>query len=598
MATTVLCGHCFHASAPGAACSHCGAPLAERRHPKALRVGTVLDGKFVVGQVLGAPGGFGIAYLGWDRVLQRKVVIKELFPESLVTRGPDSTTAVDAIHSGNRGFFNLQRELFLDEARKLARLDGVDAVARVIHYFAQNDTAYFVMPHVPGTPLARRVAEAGGRLPPATVLQWLWPLAEGLQAIHEQGLVHRDIKPENVLIDERDRPVLIDFGNAALLGATGPAPGVVAASEGLTTGSGKGFFAVSPGYAAPEQYVNDLQATGAWTDVYALGALLYFCLGGQRPADAGLRAAGAELKPLDVLAPGLPAPLLQAVEQALQLDPARRPASIAEFLALLEPLRPQAAHWTQALPANAFGRRTRRVHEQIAAGRALPALFNPWAALLQGFWFFAHRLFWPGAAASGFVLAAVALGLWWRVLPWALPLAWALAAVPCGLFADALLYRRVAALGASLALDGDVQRQQALQQLARAGVPDPRTMLIGFIPPLLALLMWGGVADYEEDVRYRVRQAVALDDLRARVSAYVLEHQVPPQTLDDVGASFVPNSEISHLELKGGVIELVLGVAGAADRRLRWRLDPERGWVCEARDLQPQYTPAGCAPAR
>jgi hypothetical protein len=66
----------------------------------------------------------------------------------------------------------------------------------------------------------------------------------------------------------------------------------------------------------------------------------------------------------------------------------------------------------------------------------------------------------------------------------------------------------------------------------------------------------------------------------------------------DVGASFVPNSEVSHLELKGGVIELVLGVQGAADRRVRWRLDPTQGWVCEARDLQPQYTPPGCRVAQ
>ena len=184
MSNPVLCGSCFHSSEPGHVCSHCGAALVERAVPMALPVGTLLDGKFVVGDVLGAPGGFGIAYLGWDRVLQRKVVIKELFPDRLVTRLADG--GVDVVELRHRVYFNQQRELFLDEARKLARLDGVDAVARVIHYFAQNDTAYFVMPHVAGTSLARRVA-GSGRLPPAQVLQWLWPLAQGLQAIHELG---------------------------------------------------------------------------------------------------------------------------------------------------------------------------------------------------------------------------------------------------------------------------------------------------------------------------------------------------------------------------------------------------------------------------
>ncbi|MFO1330110.1 MAG: protein kinase [Rubrivivax sp.] len=581
----LLCGACFAASAPGPACSHCGTKLAPRAFAAALPVGTVLDGKFVVGNVLGSPGGFGIAYLGWDRVLQRKVVIKELFPDTLVRRVGDSN-AVDPIHAGHRSYFNLQRELFLDEARKLARLDGVDSVARVIHYFAQNDTAYFVMPHVPGTSLAGRVAQ-GGPLPLDTVLQWLWPLAEGLSAIHELGLIHRDIKPENVLIDERERPVLIDFGNATVTDAV-PDDG----------GSKGKFFAVSRCFAAPEQYINDLSRTGPWTDLYALGALLYFGLTGQRPTDSAVRAAGGELVPLDTLVPGLPEALLVAVGRCLALDTAHRPQNVDELLALLEPLRPQAFHWTQALPDDRFGQRMRQVHEQIERDEAMPRGFNLAAGLLQGFWFFAHRLYWPGAAASLFVLAGVAVGLWFRVLPVTAPLAWLLAAVPSALFADALLYRRVVTVGASLAGSTDAQRQHARALLAAAGHADARTMLLGFGAPLVGVGLWGLVSDYEEDVRYRVRQAVAQDDLRARVAAYVADHRVPPQSLQDVGVNFVANSEVSHLELKGGVIELVLAVKGAAGRRLRWRLDPARGWVCEARDLQPQYTPAGCALAQ
>lgn len=579
---TVLCGACFQASAPGPACSHCGAPLRERGAPQALTVGTVLDGKFVVGNVIGSPGGFGIAYLGWDRVLQRRVVIKELFPDTLVRR-VEGSNAVDTIESRRRGYFNLQRELFLEEARKLARLDNVDAVARVIHYFAQNDTAYFVMPHVPGTSLAAIVA-AAGRLPATQVLQWLWPLAEGLQAIHELGLVHRDIKPENVLIDERERPVLIDFGNATALDTTPDAK--------------PQFFAVSRCFAAPEQYVNDLERTGPWTDVYAFGALLYFCLSGERPTDSAIRAAGGEVVPLERFVPDLPPPLVQAIERAMALDPAARPASIAEFLVLLEPVRPQAGSWVQALPDNRFGARMRRVHDQLAAGDEVPRHPDAAAGVLQAFWFFAHRLYLPGALAGGFVLALFGVGLWFRVAEFALPLAWAAAALPCALYADALRYRRIATLGASLPLASEAQRQHACALLAAAGRPDARAMLLGFAVPLLGLLMWGLVTDYEDDVRYRVRQAIALDDLRQRVAGYVAEQKVPPQSLQDVGATFVPNTEISNLELKGGVIELVLRVRGAAGRRVRWRLDPDRGWVCEARDLQPQYTPEHCAKAQ
>ncbi|MFN0187034.1 MAG: serine/threonine protein kinase, partial [Aquabacterium sp.] len=386
------------------------------------------------------------------------------------------------------------------------------------------------------------------------------------------------------LIDERDRPVLIDFGNALSLDATEDAK--------------HNFFAVSRSFAAPEQYINDRARMGPWTDIYALGALVYFCLTGQRPTDASLRASGTAVTPLATLVPGLPDELLHAVDRAMDMDPARRQGSVAEFLSTLEALRPQSFSWVQALPDNGFGQRMRRVHDLVAQGVGTPRNINVMAGLLQGFWFFSQRLIWPGVAASLFVLALVAVGLWWRVLPIALPVAWLLAALPCAWYADWLQYRRVATLGASLPLGGPAQQQQARELLAAAGTPSALSMLIGFVPALLGLLMWGLVSDYEEDVRWRVRQAVALDDLRGRVAAYIAENKVPPQTLKDVGATFVPNSEVSHLELKGAVIELVLGVRGAADRRVRWRLDPDRGWVCEARDLQPQYTPPGCKAAQ
>jgi serine/threonine protein kinase len=420
MISDVLCGHCFQLGAPGLVCRHCGRPLAGSRDGNSLPVGTVLDGKFVLGDVLGSPGGFGIVYLAWDRVLQRKLVIKELFPDGLVARMPGAE-AVEVPDHAQRGYFNVQRELFLDEARKLARLEGVDAVARVTHYFAQNDTAYLVMPFVPGVNLERRVADAG-RLPLEPVLHWLWPLARGLQAVHESGLVHRDIKPENVLIDERGRPVLIDFGNAMAMGAGSGGPA---------------FSAVSRHFAAPEQYANDPARVGTWTDIYAFGALLYYCLSGRRPTDAAARSMGAELPPLAQLAPGLPPLLRQAIEQAMALDPRQRQASVADLLAQLEPLRPRDFHWVQALPVNGLGERMLRVHKQVLEGRALPRGRNLWAGLLQGFWLFPRRLLWPAVTVSLFMLAAVGLGLWLDALVWTLPLAWALAALPCAIYADA-----------------------------------------------------------------------------------------------------------------------------------------------------------------
>lgn len=577
----LLCGQCFQLAVNAGVCGQCSSPVTQGA-TQALPVATVLDGKFVVGDVLGLPGGFGIAYLGWDRVLHRKVVLKELFPGDLVTRLPGDN-AVRVIKRDQHQAFAQQRELFLDEARKLARLDGVAAVARVTHFFAENETAYFVMPYIPGRGLGSYV-QGAGKLPLARVLHWFWPLAEGLAAIHRLGLIHRDIKPDNVLIDDDDRPVLIDFGNAASLATL--------------RSKGQGFFAVSRHFGAPEQYANDTARMGAWTDVYALSGLLYYCLSGQRPTDAQQRQAGAELPSLQSLVPELPAVLVRAVDSGLAMDERQRPADIETLLQALTPLRPQGQHWSQALPPGTFGDRMRRVHQRVQAGERWTFSLNLWAGGLQWFWFAAHRLTWPAVASGLLLLAFVGLGLGTGSLPLALLMGWMLCALPCALFADGLQYRRVSIVGTSRPAGAADNHQATSAALATAGAADARSMLLGFIVPLAALLMSAWVADHEAGVRERVRQAIQVTDRRERVAAYVASHGVPPQSWDDLEAPFVPDSEIKHLALKAGVIEIVLGVSGAEDRRLRWRLGAGGTWVCEALDIEAPYTPEECRAIR
>lgn len=547
----------------------------------ALPSGCVLDRQFVVEDLLGSPGGTGMAYLGWDRTLQRKVVIKELFPDGLVTRSPNGLE-VQVLRPALQQAFALHRALFLDEARTLARLDGVESVVRVIHFFAENDTAYFVMPWVPGKPLSDFIGP-NHQVDATTLLGWVWPLMDGLAAVHQAGLLHRDVKPQNLLIDDRGRPVLIDFGNAALL-------------NGLAQRSSS-FFAVSPHFGAPEQYANDNSRMGPWTDIYGLGALMYHALTGQRPTDARQRLAGQDLPAIDDLAPQVPQPLREAVTRCLALEEQQRPQSVQALQQWLAPLRPASRHWVQALPDNAFGRRQRVIHAQVQAGRALPRGMNIVAGACQWFWLLAHRLTAAGAISGGLMLAlvgsALMLGGAGPVLPLALALAWVIGFLPCALFADALHYRRVSAVGSSLPLGNDAQWQHARQALADEGRPHPGLLMSGLLVPAGLVLLVLVAAGQEAAVRQRVERAMALEALREQIDQYQAAHGVPPSA-EDLGFVDQPSSETRAIEVKAGVVDVVLAVPGAEGRRVRWRREGP-SWTCESVDLAPRHLPSACA---
>lgn len=580
--SATLCGRCFEDRVEKGVCSACGS-VREENPGKALKIGTVLDGKFLVGSLLGEPGGFGIVYLCWDRHLQRRVVIKELFPDDLVARHRNATD-VQVNHSRHQDAFNLQRRLFLDEARKLAQFDGVAAVARVIQYFSENDTAYFVMPYLPGESLAKRIARQGA-LHWEQALALLWPLAEGLAAVHKLGILHRDIKPENVLIDDRGQPVLIDFGNAI---ASGPAQS-----------QATGFYGLSRHFAAPEQYSNQHDRMGPWTDVYALCALLYFCLCGRRPADALQRTADPSvLVPLNSLAPETPERLLAVIGQGLELREEHRPVSVEALLSVLSPLRPRAFQWFQALPTNDFGNRMRQMRLKIDAGISHPRQWNPWAGAFQWFWLYAFHLPGPASAFAAFVILLAGVGLWWQLLPFALGLGVLVGGVVSAAYGDLLQYRRLATIGASLPGNTAEERAHARQILAHEGLPDPWRMMAGLVVPL-ALVGVGWMLQLREDsVREQVTSAMALEGLREQVAAYGKANDRFPKSLSDLNYVFTPDSEVKNLYMADSVIYLTLAVPAVEGHKLRLHPFHDRlggiSWQCHALDLPPAFTPKQC----
>ena len=267
--------------------------------------------EYRIEQVLGA-GGFGITYRARDTNLDKDVAIKEYLPGELAMRAPDGNVVAQATQHEAGYKWGLDR--FLLEARTLGKFSHPNIV-RVLRYFEANATAYVVMDYERGDPL-KTLLQLDPQPPEAQLKAWLGPLLDGLAAVHATGFLHRDIKPDNIFVRADGRPVLIDFGAArqALGGET----------KSLTS-------ILTPGYAPLEQYSGE-GTQGPWTDLYAMGGVLYRAVVDKNPPDAVTRIRG------DSLGAGIAAargrysePFLHAIEWALALDEKKRPQNVAQW---------------------------------------------------------------------------------------------------------------------------------------------------------------------------------------------------------------------------------------------------------------------------
>ncbi|HEY2627724.1 MAG TPA: serine/threonine protein kinase, partial [Usitatibacter sp.] len=272
--------------------------------------------EYRIDAVLGQ-GGFGIAYAAMDVNLAAKVVIKEYLPEQFAYRTRDSTVA--ARDDTDQEFYQSGLDSFLVEARTLATFRHRNIV-RVARFFEANKTAYMVLEYERGQSLKsfRRHHE---NIPEATIVSLLAPLFDGLEVVHESGYLHRDIKPDNIYVrDEDGSLVLLDFGAARQT-----------ANEKSEVG-----LVVTPGYGPIEQYAGGGRQ-GPWTDIYSMGATLFWVVSGRKPLDAPARLDDPEAMPsAEALGRGrYSAEFLRAIDWALQMHPADRPQSVAQFRSVL-----------------------------------------------------------------------------------------------------------------------------------------------------------------------------------------------------------------------------------------------------------------------
>ena len=284
---------------------------------KALPPGTVLR-EWRLEEVLGV-GGFGIVYKARGIYFNELVAIKEYFPSSISERDSDDT--VVPIDSDAEEVHALGLKKFVEEAKLLWNLSTPTRhpnIVSVRSLFEIHGTAYIVMDFEDGVSLSKMLKQ-GRRFNERSLWNVLRPIAEGLDRAHRVGVLHRDIKPPNILINEDNLPVLIDFGSARF-----------EAAEATST---KVTFHTPP-YAPIEQYVKTYPQ-GPWTDIYALGVVMYECVTGEKPPEVLERLHAGLGQPLaGGKWPGYSKRFLASLDAAMVVKPDERPQSISDWLAM------------------------------------------------------------------------------------------------------------------------------------------------------------------------------------------------------------------------------------------------------------------------
>jgi serine/threonine protein kinase len=337
-------------------------------------------GEFEVTGTVGV-GGFGIVYLAHDHSLERRVALKEYMPSSLAERMGNTEVRVKAEPFAET--FTIGKRSFVNEAKLLAQFDHPSLV-KVYRFWESNGTAYMVMPYYEGITLRQRLREMPGSPDEQWLKQLLAPLMDALEVIHREQCYHRDIAPDNILLLKDGTPLLLDFGAARRV--------IGDATQALTV-------ILKPGYAPIEQYaeVPGLKQ-GAYTDVYALAAVLHTAITGKPPPAAVGRMMNDTMEPLRKAAAGRYSDsFLHGIDRSLAVKPQERPQSIAEMRALL------------GLDTSARAEAPARVRETDASRpRPAPSDSRPDPAPRVG------SKAVP-AIAAGVVALAVAAGAWWMV---------------------------------------------------------------------------------------------------------------------------------------------------------------------------------------
>lgn len=304
-----LCMGCMNEKDYEGPCKLCGYSDSDPSIPTYLAPKTVLQERYIVGRLL-SYNGEGAVYIGYDTGTSSKVTIKEFMPDTLCTRKKGESAVM--VNANNAPLYKTYMSEFADLNHSLMKLRGMAHIQGVLDVFYANNTCYAVMEFISGISLKTYLANASGGLMWEQVKELFPPILTTISLIHAAGIIHRGISPQTIFVTDKMELKLSGF----------------AISAARTTNT-EIACEIYSGYAAPEQYTNDIN--GTWTDVYGISAVLYKVLTGAAPAEAIARKGGTMPEPM-LVNRNVPANVSRAIMSGMKLSTETRIRTITELV--------------------------------------------------------------------------------------------------------------------------------------------------------------------------------------------------------------------------------------------------------------------------
>ncbi len=309
-----ICPYCMQELEAGAEqCPHCGRAFAGRNPTGSLPAGTVLAGRYTIGDIQSVDGE-GILYRGVENTGRFRVTIKEYMPLTLAAeRGRDHMLRPKP---GSEVLFKTTRMDFADLYKFIQRITPANGLEAVLDVFQENNTVYAVMENPGGCPLQKWLEEHG-TVSPQQACTMLRPVFDGVAAMHQVGLVHRGICPENIRVMENGRARLTGYATVGL----------------RTAGSGL-HEQLYEGYSAPEQY-STAEFEGRYTDEYSLAAVFYRMVCGLSPVPAAQRLVSDSNPKARTVNSAVPVYVSEVLQLGLRLKPVERIQTVQQLFQAL-----------------------------------------------------------------------------------------------------------------------------------------------------------------------------------------------------------------------------------------------------------------------
>ncbi len=306
---TTLCMGCMNDKPYDGPCKLCGYSDDAPCIPAYLAPKTFLNERYIVGKLL-SYNGEGAIYMGYDTAAGAKVTIKEFMPDTLCSRKRGETEIT--VNPEASALYKTYMSEFADLNRSLQKLRGMAHIQSVLDVFYENGTCYAVFEFINGISLKTYLANSAGELSWEQVKELFPPILTTLSLVHAAGIIHRGISPQTIFVTDKMELKLAGF----------------CISAARTTNT-EIACEVYSGYAAPEQYTNEIN--GTWTDVYGISAVLYRVLTGTAPTEAIARTGGSMLEPMMVNR-NVPQNVSRVIMNGMKLAPESRIRSITEFV--------------------------------------------------------------------------------------------------------------------------------------------------------------------------------------------------------------------------------------------------------------------------